>query len=146
MPDFHHSIQIDAPADRVFALVSTAAGLTKWWAVAVTEDASAKSVELGFFKRATVYRLKPVSIAAPREADWLCESGKEWANARINFKLTENAGYGSRHFSIDFASNSVVYRNADCGNCLECSSKTGIVARAGSENRLNSGPPVRVCA
>jgi hypothetical protein len=27
MPDTRHSIQIDAPTDRVFALVSTSAGL-----------------------------------------------------------------------------------------------------------------------
>jgi uncharacterized protein YndB with AHSA1/START domain len=99
MPDIRHSIQIDAPADRVFALVSTAAGLTKWWAADVTEDASSKSVELGFFKRSTIYRLKPVSIVAPREADWLCDSGKEWAGTRIVFKLTENAGKTTLQFT-----------------------------------------------
>jgi uncharacterized protein YndB with AHSA1/START domain len=99
MPDIRHSIQIDTPADRVFALVSTAAGLAKWWAADVTEDASAKTVELGFFKRSTVYRLKPISMAAPREADWLCESGKEWANTKINFKLTENAGKTTLQFA-----------------------------------------------
>jgi hypothetical protein len=77
MLDIRHQIQIDAPTDRVFALVSTGAGLAKWWAADVTEDASAKSVELGFFKRSTIYRLKAITMAAPREADWLFETGKE---------------------------------------------------------------------
>ncbi len=99
MPGIRHSIQIDAPADRVFSLISSGAGFTKWWAEDVTEDASTKSTELGFFKCSTTYRLKPISINAPREADWLCESGKEWANTKIIFKLTENAGKTTLQFT-----------------------------------------------
>jgi uncharacterized protein YndB with AHSA1/START domain len=52
MPDIRHSIQIDAPVDRVFALVSNGPGFAKWWAEDAAEDASDKSVELAFFKRA----------------------------------------------------------------------------------------------
>ena len=43
-------------AETVYPLVATAAGFSQWWAADVTE--SAGPVELGFFKRATVYRLR----------------------------------------------------------------------------------------
>ena len=90
MPDIIHSLQIDSPADRIFPLVSTARGLSQWWAADVTEP-GAGIVELGFFNRATVYTLKPVRIAAPYEVEWLCTTGKEWEGTRIIFRL-ESAG------------------------------------------------------
>ena len=86
MPNIVHSLQIDAPADRVFPLVSTARGLAHWWSADVTE-LTAGVVELGFFNRNTIYTLQPVRIAAPHEAEWLCTTGKEWAGTKINFKL-----------------------------------------------------------
>jgi uncharacterized protein YndB with AHSA1/START domain len=54
MPDILHSIQISAPADAIYPLVSTAQGLAQWWAANVTETGGA--VELGFFNRQTVWR------------------------------------------------------------------------------------------
>lgn len=88
MPDIKHSVAIDAPPDRVYPLVSSGRGLAQWWAADVTEAGSNGAVELGFFNRATVYRLEPVRLAPPREAEWLCSTGKEWSGTKLRFALT----------------------------------------------------------
>ena len=63
MPDIKHSIPITAKAEAIFPLVSTGAGFRQWWAEDVSEVGGA--VELGFFKRATVYRVRLKTNSAP---------------------------------------------------------------------------------
>ena len=92
MPDSEHSIQINAVPQLVHPLVSSAGGFSRWWAADVTEDKTTGNVELGFFDRATVYGLDPIQIAAPRQAHWLCQTGKEWSGTRLLFDLAEQKG------------------------------------------------------
>lgn len=92
MSDIKHSIQIEAAPHLVHPLVASANGFTKWWAADVTQEKSGGNVELGFFKRATVHGLQPVQIAVPRQAHWLCHTGKEWSGTRLLFDLTEQKG------------------------------------------------------
>jgi len=73
-------------------LVATAAGLAQWWAADVTEIGG--KVELGFFNRATVYRLKAMVEAPPSRFEWLCQTGQEWSGTRLLFHL-EAAGSGT---------------------------------------------------
>jgi len=85
MPDIHHSIAIDASADAVRALVSSADGLRQWWA----EDAELQSdgaLSLGFFNRNTVYRLRALDRSASRIA-WRVETGKEWEGTDLVFTI-----------------------------------------------------------
>ncbi|HXP88180.1 MAG TPA: SRPBCC domain-containing protein [Bryobacteraceae bacterium] len=89
MADIRHTIQISAPAESVRRSVSTAAGLTEWWASDVTETDGA--VDLGFFNRQTIYRLK-LQRNDPDRIEWLCESGKEWAGTRLIFTLDQKDG------------------------------------------------------
>ena len=99
MSQIKHSISIDAPLESVYPLVSAAAGFTEWWAADVNEDAVAKAVDLGFFNRATVYRLRPVRLEAPQHAEWLCESGKEWKGTKLIFSLRPDRGKTLVQFS-----------------------------------------------
>jgi uncharacterized protein YndB with AHSA1/START domain len=92
MPDIKHSIQIDAAPQVVHPLVASAKGFSQWWASDVTEVKASGNVELGFFNRATVYGLHPIQITAPRQAQWLCQSGKEWSGTRLLFDLAEQNG------------------------------------------------------
>jgi uncharacterized protein YndB with AHSA1/START domain len=92
MPDIHHAIQIAAKPETVYALVSTGKGFTQWWAEDVTEPSG--TVELGFFKRNTVYRLRLSTCHPPFLANWMCETGKEWIDTRIAFRL-EARGAGT---------------------------------------------------
>ena len=63
MADIRHAIQISVPAAGVFPLVATAHGWSQWWAADVREANGA--IEVGFFKRATLYRLKPLLTNPP---------------------------------------------------------------------------------
>lgn len=93
MPDIQHSIQIAAKPESVYPLVATVDGFRKWWAADVTEAEGA--VDLGFFKRATIYRLRRAAGSSPADVEWRCETGKEWAGTRLLFHL-EATGSGSQ--------------------------------------------------
>jgi hypothetical protein len=90
--DIKHSIPIAAKPETIHPLIATAKGFTRWWAEDVTE--SGGGVELGFFTRATVYRLRLKTNNAPTHAEWGCETGDEWNGTRIIFR-TEAGQSGS---------------------------------------------------
>jgi hypothetical protein len=56
MQDIQHSIQIAAKPETVYPLTATARRFRQCWAADVTD--SSEAVGLGFFNRATVYRLR----------------------------------------------------------------------------------------
>jgi Activator of Hsp90 ATPase homolog 1-like protein len=99
MPDIKHAIQIDAPPNRVFPLVASADGFKQWWAADVSGNDAAGPIELGFFNRSTVYRLRSNESTKPQHASWLCESGKEWSGTRLLFDLTEQNGKTQLRFT-----------------------------------------------
>jgi hypothetical protein len=83
--DIKHSIPITTKPEAVYPLVGTAKGFSLWWAEDVRESSSA--VELGFFKRSTVYCLKLETDKAPAHAEWVCDSGDEWKGTCLIFRL-----------------------------------------------------------
>ena len=91
MADMRHSITIDAPPENVYPLISSAAGLSQWWAEDANENTSSGAVELGFFERTTVYRLRLLVAKPPLNAEWVCESGKEWIGTSLIFHLQPGA-------------------------------------------------------
>jgi len=99
MHEMKHAILIEAEPSKVYTLVSSAEGFRKWWAADVTEDAATNKVELGFFNRATSYRLHPTSLVSPLQAQWLCETGKEWSGTKLLFDLKADAGRTLLHFT-----------------------------------------------
>ena len=92
MADINHAVQIAATPDTIYPLVSTAKGFSQWWATDVTDTEGA--VELGFFNRTTIYRLRLTVDEAPKHADWLCDTGAEWTGTHILFRL-EPLGRGT---------------------------------------------------
>jgi uncharacterized protein YndB with AHSA1/START domain len=87
MADISHLITVAAPPSSLFSLVASGSGFAEWWAEDVTLAADG-AVELGFFDRGTIYRLRPQTHLAPQRAEWVCESGTEWAGTRLTFELT----------------------------------------------------------
>ena len=57
----------------------------KWWAADVTQ--TGETIDLGFFNRATVYRLRLTAANSPLRAEWVCESGDEWGGTHIVFEI-----------------------------------------------------------
>jgi hypothetical protein len=98
MADIVHSIAVQATPEELYPLVSTGAGFKAWWAedVTVLPDGA---VELGFFGRQTVYRLRSSAFAKDRRAVWLCETGQEWNGTRLEFELEERRGTTQVRFS-----------------------------------------------
>lgn len=86
MADIVHSVEVAADAGVVYSLVSSGPGFQAWWAedVVVTPDGA---VELGFFDRATVYRLRAVGLEDGRKAVWQIETGQEWSGTQLVFAL-----------------------------------------------------------
>jgi hypothetical protein len=85
MADIQHSVQVAAKPETIYPLIATGRGFGQWWATDITEPAGA--VELGFFNRATVYRLRLTVAKPPTDAEWLCETGNEWEGTHIIFRL-----------------------------------------------------------
>jgi len=94
MADIRHMIQTGGPREKVYSLVSTIKGLSEWWAADVSEGADG-TVELGFFNKATVYRLRRVATEGTQLCEWICESGKEWEGTRLTFLLEDASGGGT---------------------------------------------------
>jgi hypothetical protein len=102
MANLVHSIQTNASAERVYTLVATGDGFAEWWAADVTEQNGA--VDLGFFNRQTVYRLRQGSQEPPQSAEWLCETGAEWKGTRLIFVLERrSAGTLVRFMHADWS-------------------------------------------
>jgi hypothetical protein len=89
MPDILHAIQIASRPETIHPLIATAKGFGQWWAADITESGGA--VELGFFNRATVYRLRLTADKPPVHAQWVCETGDEWNGTQIGFRLEGRA-------------------------------------------------------
>jgi hypothetical protein len=87
MPDIKHCIEIDSTPEHIYPLVASGAGFSLWWAADVTEHESGGIAELGFFNRATIFRLKRTRAAASIETEWLCQTGGEWQNTKLRFRL-----------------------------------------------------------
>ena len=85
MADILLSVQTSAAPEAILPLVSTAAGFGRWWATDITETDGA--VELAFFNRQTVYRLRPQGHASPERTEWLCDTGAEWSGTRLIFEM-----------------------------------------------------------
>jgi len=110
MPDIRHSIQIAAPPTTVYPLISTAAGWAQWWAADVKELAGA--IEVGFFNRQTVYRLKATTSEPPNRSEWLCETGAEWTGTRLLFRLdASGAGTLLRFTHADWRADTAYFVN-----------------------------------
>jgi len=92
MANISYSIAIDAPRDRVFPLIASGSGLSRWWAANASEDFSTGVVELAFPEPTAVYRLTPILKSNSWAAEWLCQTGQEWAGTRLLFELKETGG------------------------------------------------------
>ena len=110
MPGIKHSISIGAEPHFVYPLVASGQGFARWWASDVTEAKPGGNVELGFFQRATVYGLKPIQLVAPRQAHWLCQTGKEWAGTRLLFDLAPDGKNTLLRFTHRLAGRNGLFR------------------------------------
>ncbi|MDR3570897.1 MAG: SRPBCC domain-containing protein [Candidatus Pacebacteria bacterium] len=99
MADIRHSISIDALRERVFPLIASGSGFSRWWAADVLEDYSTGIIEARFYNPATVYRLKPIQNSTSWTTEWMCQTGEEWTGTRLLFELKETSGKTELRFT-----------------------------------------------
>jgi uncharacterized protein YndB with AHSA1/START domain len=107
MADIKHSIVIDAPEERVRALVASAAGFAQWWAADSSEVADG-AVELGFFNKSTAYRLR-LDQSSAHELVWRCETGAEWKGTLLRFLLHDDGPATTLRFTHEDWANETDY-------------------------------------
>src|SRR4051812_21949689 len=85
MSDIRHALPIDATPERITELAATPEGLATWWAEDVVRVPDEEAVELGFFDRTTVYRLRRAPEA--NGIRWRCDTGQEWVGTELVFRV-----------------------------------------------------------
>lgn len=91
MTDIRHLISIDAPRERIFPLIASGSGFSRWWSADVTENYSTGIIEVAFFGRAAAYRLKPIRSSTSWATEWMCQTGPEWIGTRLMFELKDTS-------------------------------------------------------
>jgi hypothetical protein len=70
-------------------------------------------VELGFFKKSTIYRLR-LETKSPMLTEWRCETGDEWNGTRLRFELRDNGVTTGLRFSHEgWASETEYFTNCN---------------------------------
>ena len=96
MAELKHQIPIDASPDKVFAALSTQAGLRSWWTVdAKADEKVGGKADFGFDKRAIVFRMKIEKLEPGKSVVWSCHGDHpEWNGTKLTWEL-ENDGKGT---------------------------------------------------
>lgn len=89
MADALHQIQIEATPERVFAAITTSAGLRGWWTDdSVAEPRVGSTAEFGFGNRATVFRMRIAELKPNARVVWECLGDvDEWNGTRLTWNL-----------------------------------------------------------
>lgn len=92
MPEFRHQIDINAKPDKVYAALTTDAGLRSWWAAdSKTDQKVGGKAEFGFDKRSTVFRMKIEKLEPGKSVVWSCHGDHpEWDGTKLTWSLTKD--------------------------------------------------------
>ncbi len=94
MPDIAHTLEIEAPPQRVWPALTTVDGLSGWWSLGETE-LEGDPGRLGTFtfrSRAVVTELEVMALDQPRRVEWRAVRSNApggWDGTIITFSLTQ---------------------------------------------------------
>jgi uncharacterized protein YndB with AHSA1/START domain len=94
MPDIRHRVGIAAPQGHVYQMLSTQAGLARFWTTEVHGDSEMGGKLSFFFGRPEPSAVMEVAELSPeRRVQWRCVEGpSEWVGTTVTFDLKENGG------------------------------------------------------
>ena len=91
MADIKHRIIIKAPANAVYQLIATKAGIRKWltkdngWKITGKENIDDS---LLFYFGGNHHEMKILKLTPDKEVNWICPYGPpEWINTTVTFKI-----------------------------------------------------------
>lgn len=101
MTTIRHQIDIAAPAAAVYAALATQEGLRGWWTVdATTDETVGGACQFGFYKRATVFRMKIDVLDKDRRIVWSCLGDQpEWAGTTLTWTIVPQEGGAKLQFA-----------------------------------------------
>ena len=90
MPDLHHQITIAATPDKVYAAMATQAGMRAWWTADTTmQEKIGGNAEVGFGKRATVFRMTVETLEPGKRVVLSCHGDPaEWTGTKLTWTMT----------------------------------------------------------
>lgn len=93
MADILHDFPIQAPPERVFALVTTPEGLDQWW-TATSGGTPGPGAEYALgFGPGYQWRARMTRYERPRVVEFeMTESDADWNGSRVGFELTPAGG------------------------------------------------------
>jgi uncharacterized protein YndB with AHSA1/START domain len=95
-----HLFHINAPKSKVFEAISTLNGLSKWWTVETSGDASLGGIIQFRFASNGGPDMKVTEIGNNEKIEWECvESNHGWKGNILTFLLDENEGKTRVRFS-----------------------------------------------
>ena len=93
MPDILHRVGIRASADKVFAALTDASGLSGWWTRNVKASPTVGAVDEFRFGDKGFNEMKVVELIPGRRVRWQCVNGApEWIGTELTFDLQDKGG------------------------------------------------------
>lgn len=92
MPDMHHEIHVQASMDKVYSAIATQEGLRSWWtADSVVESHKGGTAAFGFFKRATLFRMRIKELVPNTRVVWTCLGEPEaWQGTELTWDISQD--------------------------------------------------------
>jgi uncharacterized protein YndB with AHSA1/START domain len=89
MPDIVHRVGIAAPARAVFDAIASTDGLSHWWIVGTTGEASVGGT-IHFRPEGGGFDMKLTELTPGKRVRWTCVGGPpEWIDTELTFELVE---------------------------------------------------------
>lgn len=98
MTNIIHRVGVKAPAEKVFAALSTVAGLSGWWTRDTAgESAVGGAIEFSFAtpdgEKLGAFTMAVIGLIPNRQVCWRCQAGPpEWIGTEITFNLAVEDG------------------------------------------------------
>jgi uncharacterized protein YndB with AHSA1/START domain len=89
MAELRHQIPINAAPEKVYAALSTQAGLRGWWTLDATADEKVGGkAEFGFDNRQTIFRMKIEKLEPSKQVVWSCHGEQpEWIGTILTWDI-----------------------------------------------------------
>jgi len=89
MAELRHQIPINAAPEKVYAALSTQAGLRGWWTLDATADEKVGGkAEFGFDNRQTIFRMKIEKLEPGKQVVWSCHGEQpEWIGTILTWDI-----------------------------------------------------------
>jgi uncharacterized protein YndB with AHSA1/START domain len=101
MAEIRHQISIDVIPEKVYAALTSQAGLRSWWtADTIADDRVGGNVELGFDRKSIIFRMRIEQLQPAILVLWSCHGDlPEWIGTTLTWKISAENGKSVLRFT-----------------------------------------------